>query len=72
MSKADLIIYTNHLRLRMKLRKIPHELPKRIYLNSTDRYWDAMTGHCIALMVCDVHGKSREVALSYDEKDRVV
>ena len=38
MRLADLIIYTDHLRLRMKLRGIPHELPKKIYLEAKERY----------------------------------
>jgi len=72
MSKAELIIYTNHLRLRMKLRRVPHDLPKRIYLNAKDRYWDLITLHYIAVMICDFNGKQKEMALSYDEKDKIV
>ncbi len=72
MPKADLIIYTDHLRLRMKLRKVPHDLPKQIYLNAKERYRDEITGHCIAVMISDVHGRHREMAVSYDEKDKIV
>ena len=72
MPKADLIIYTDHLRLRMKLRKIPHDLPKQIYLNAKERYWDIMTGHHIAVMICEVNGKHREMAVSYDERHKIV
>jgi hypothetical protein len=56
----------------MKLRKIPHEAPKQIYRNAKERYWDIMTQHYIAIMSCFVNEKDRDMALSYDEKDRVV
>ncbi len=72
MRLADLIIYTDHLRLRMKLRGIPHELPKKVYLEAKERYSDVATGHGIAVMVCKLHGKSREMAVSYDEKNKIV
>ena len=72
MFKSELIIYTNHLRLRMKLRKVPHELPKRIYLNAKDRFLDIITEHYVAVMRCEINNRYREVALSYDEKDKIV
>lgn len=72
MRLADLIVYTDHLRLRMKLRGIPHELPKKIYLEARERYSDEATGHGIAVMVCKLHGKSREMAVSYDENNKIV
>ena len=72
MSRADLIIYTDHLRLRMKLRKVPQELPKLIYLNAKERYWDIMTKHHIAVMICEVHGKQTEMAVSYDDQQKIV
>ena len=72
MRLADLIIYTDHLRLRMKLRGIPHELPKKIYLEAKERYSDAITGHGIAVMVCKLQGKTREMAITYDEKNKIV
>ena len=43
------IIYTDHLTLRLKLRLIPYELPEDIYRNARERYFDCLTGHCVAL-----------------------
>jgi len=55
----------------MKLRKVPHDLPKQIYRNAKERYRDEITGHYVAVMTSDVNGRHREMALSYDENDRV-
>ena len=72
MAKADLIIYTDHIRLRLKLRLIPHDLPRQIYSKAIERYFDALTGHLIAIMKKELHGKTKEYALSYDEKGKIV
>ncbi len=66
------IIHTEHLLLRIKLRSIPKALPEGIYLKSSERYYDTMTGHHIAVMSAHWGGKMREFVLSYDvQNDRV-
>ncbi len=61
-----------HLRLRMKLRGIPKTLPKQIWLEAKERYYDRATQHSIAVMGCRVKERMRELALSYDEKEGVI
>lgn len=66
------IVYTDHLRLRMKLRGIPQTLPKQIWMEAKERYYDRATQHSIAVMSCKIKDRIREYALSYDEKGEVV
>jgi hypothetical protein len=69
MTKAN---YTNHLENRLKLRNINHDLPKKIYVEAKDRYYDEETGHEIAVMEVDLYNKKREVMLAYSvESDAV-
>ena len=72
MPKEPKIVYTDHLRLRLKLRSIPKALPKRIWMESTERYLDRVTGHSVAVLVCQIKERVKEFALSYDEKEGIV
>lgn len=66
------IRYTNHLENRLKLRQIDYDLPKRIYSESKERYYDTETGHHIAVLGVDMYGKTRDVIIVYrTEKDDV-
>jgi hypothetical protein len=59
------IIYSEHLKKRLELRKIGEDLPRRIFEQSDERYFDAATGHSIAIMVVELYEKNREVMLAY-------
>jgi len=59
------IKYSDHIINRMQLRKIEHGLPKKIVIESNERYIDSETGHTIALMVVDLYNKNREVMVAY-------
>ena len=72
MAKEPKVVYTDHLRLRMKLRGIPKELPKHIWREPKARYYDRATQHSIAVLTCEIKGRMREFALSYDEKEGVI
>ena len=72
MEKNPKIVYTDHLRLRMKLRGIPQALPKSIWLEAKERYYDRATTHYIAVMAYKTKERVREFALSYDEKEGVI
>ena len=72
MAKEPKVVYTDHLRLRMKLRGIPKTLPKQIWLEAKERYYDRATQHSIAVMACEVKERMKEYALSYDEKEGVI
>jgi hypothetical protein len=57
--------YTKHLENRLKLRKISHDLPQKIYVESKDRYYDEETGHYVAVMEVELYDKTREVMVAY-------
>jgi hypothetical protein len=59
------IIYSEHLKKRLEVREIDEDLPRRIFEQSGERYFDAGTGHSIAIMVVELYGKKREVMLAY-------
>lgn len=62
------VVYTDHLRLRMKLRGIPRALPRHIWLYAKEKYYDKVTQHFVAVMTAKVKNKIREFALTYDVK----
>jgi len=61
------IYYTDHLKLRLKFRKIPYELPKKIYQTSKERYFDKETDNFVAIKSINHKGKVRELVLVYEE-----
>lgn len=61
------IYYTPHLRFRLKLRNIPYELPKRVYKQAKEHYYDSQTGHNIALSRVKFKDKIKEFAVTYDK-----
>lgn len=60
------IIYREHLRRRLKERKIPKSYPKRIFLNSRQRFFDTGTNHHIAVDELEYADKLKSLAVSYD------
>lgn len=61
------ISYSEHLELRLKLRQIPHNLPKNIYKISTERYFDNETKNFVVVKKVKYKNKSRKMALVYKE-----
>src|SRR3989304_2170819 len=59
------IIYSQHIKNRLSLRKIDYDLPRIIYEQSGERYFDVETGHLIALMKIKLYNKKREVMVAY-------
>lgn len=59
------IKYSQHIENRLQLRKIEHDLPKRIFELSQERYLDAETGYSIAIMKTELYGKIKEVMVAY-------
>jgi len=41
------IIYTAHLKFRLKVRNIPASLPKNIFKEAKEHYYDGLTGQKI-------------------------
>lgn len=61
------VVYTAHLKLRVKLRSIPSDLPRRIYQTAKERYFDAETKLFIAIGRAKYKSKRREFAVVYEE-----
>jgi len=59
------ITYSKHLEQRLSLRGIDYNLPKRVFLESHDKYIDLENGHFIAVMQVELYNKPREVMTAY-------
>ncbi|MCX5633204.1 MAG: hypothetical protein NTW93_05995 [Phycisphaerae bacterium] len=66
------IIYTAHLRFRLKIRNIPFPLPKKIFKEAKEHYYDNLTDHYVAVHKIEFNNKIREFALSYDKKEDAI
>ena len=62
------IIYTAHLEFRLKIRNIPYDLPRKIFEQAKEHYYDGLTKHYIAIHKIRFEGKLKEMALTYDGK----
>ena len=70
--KRRRILYADHLRLRLALRKIPEQLPRRIYYRAQERFFDTITSHYVAVARARYAGKIREMAVSFEEAGETV
>ena len=59
------VSYSEHIKNRLKFRKIDYELPKIIFEQSENKYFDTETGHFIAVMNTNLYNKNREVMVVY-------
>ncbi len=66
------IIYADHLHLRLALRQIPEQLPRRVYLRATEQFIDTNTHHHVAVARARYAGKVREIAVSFDDDGETV
>lgn len=63
------IKYTDHLKLRVKLRNIPQEYPKVIYDNPEQKFIDVIENRKIAIKKLKYNNKLRNMMIAYDEFD---
>ena len=66
------IIYTSHLEFRLRVRNIPYDLPREIFGQSKEHYYDNLTRHHIAIQKMEFEGKLRELALTYDKDENII
>jgi len=66
--------YSRHIISRLRIRQIDYELPKIIFEQSKERYYDIDTGYMIAIMKANLYGKTREVMVAYviEERDAIL
>lgn len=63
------IVYTPHLKFRLKLREIPPDLQEKIYQKAKERYIDRETDKSVAVLKMRYKGKAREMSVIYKETD---
>lgn len=66
------IIYTDHLRLRLNIRKIPYEYPKIIYSDADQRFFDVLEGKDIAVKKLKYTRRIRNMMIAFEKKGNVV
>jgi len=67
------IRYSDHLQLRMGLRKIARPLPRSIYRRAKEVYYDNRTGNLVAVARARYGGRLREMMVAFSEtKDEVI
>ena len=57
--------YSKHVEQPLSLRRIDYDLPKRIFDESNERYFDEETGHFIATMEVSLYNEIRDVMIAY-------
>lgn len=66
------IVYTKHLISRLKLRKIPKGLAKKVYRDRKAELYDVMNHHYVALSRQELFGKMRLLIVAFDKfEDRI-
>ena len=60
------IVYTDHLRARLKEREIPLKIVKEIFDKAEEYYLDKLRGHNIVVSTVKYQGKLRKALLAYD------
>jgi hypothetical protein len=66
------IIYADHLHLRLTLRQIPKQLPRRLYLRAKEQFFDTNTRHRVAVARARYAEKMREMAVSFEDDGETV
>jgi len=61
------VVYTDHLKLRLRARRIPAEMPERIYREAKERYYNHATFRHVAIMSVIYHRRRRKIMIAYDE-----
>jgi hypothetical protein len=61
------VIYTDHLKLRLRARRISAKMPERIYREAKERYYNHATFRHIAVMSVIYHRRRRKMMIAYDE-----
>lgn len=57
--------YSKHLEIRIKIRGIPHELPRIVFNKSSKHFYDNETDLNIAVLRTDFLGKIKNVMVAY-------
>lgn len=64
--------YTEHLKMRLKMREIPDSYPRTIYENFEQKFYDTIEERYIAVKKLEYNGKIRPMMIAYEEKEGIV
>lgn len=66
------IKYSRHIETRLALRNIEYSLPKSIFENAKERFFDTESEHTIAVMRAIIYGKERDIMVAYKHENEDV
>lgn len=66
------IIYTEHLKLRLRVRKIPFNYPKNIFKSPEQKFFDVSEGNSIAIKKLYYNKKLRNMMIVYEKKNETI
>ena len=66
------IIYTQHLKMRLEIRKFPKYYPMMIYMDPEIMFLDMIEMSNIAIKSLIYNGKHRNILIAYEEDDDCV
>ena len=66
------VTYTEHLKMRLKMREIPDSYPRTIYENAEQKFYDTIEERYIAVKKLEYNGKIRPMMIAYEEKEGTV
>ncbi len=61
------IIYTDHLKLRLNIRKIPENYPREIYEEPDQLFEDKLEGNSIAVRKMQYNNKNRNMMIAFEK-----
>ncbi len=63
------VIYTDHLKLRLKIRNLPETYPKEIYANPEQKFYDNIEKTYIAIKRLEYNKKLRNMMIAFEKKN---
>ncbi len=63
--------FTDHLKVRLHIRRVPEDYPRLVYQEPEERYYDTEEGRFIAIKRLFYNGKVRPMMIAYEEGDSV-
>jgi hypothetical protein len=66
------IIYTDHLKLRLELRKIPFDYPKLIFQQPEQLFFDTLEKRNISIKTLKYNNKLRNIMIAYEHINETI
>ena len=66
------IEYTEHLKIRLTIRKIPEDYPKKVYENPEQKFFDNQEGTFIAVKKLQYNKKLRNMMIAYEKNKGLI